>query len=181
MATLSVMMDMIMAGLLLATLIYCLKLNMRIKQLQDGRSELAQIIREFDESTQRATQNINEIHAATARISENIQHKIDKASYLADDLEMLVDRASKLSGKKEPQPGVREMQPAEAAVTASVKRTIADILPSRTKEVPVDVKPSVKAAAAEAPAAAPRRRGRSRAEQDLMNLVGSKQGNEGGR
>ena len=67
MGALDVFLNLVMAGLLLATLVYCLKLNKRIKVLQDSKSELARIIREFDASTQRATQNINEIHAATIR------------------------------------------------------------------------------------------------------------------
>ena len=70
MGALDVFLNLVMAGLLLATLVYCLKLNKRIKVLQDSKSELARIIREFDASTQRATQNINEIHAATIRISD---------------------------------------------------------------------------------------------------------------
>lgn len=182
MVVLSVIMNMMMAGLLLATLIYCLKLNSRIKLLQDGRSELAQVIREFDESTQRAMLNINEIHAATTRISENIQHKIDKASYLADDLEIMLERASKLPGKAEAVIAPRAAQ-APDTVSTSIRRSIADIMPSRSQEAPAATKAAqAKASASEAPAT-PRRgtRGRSRAEQDLMNLVGSKQGSEGSR
>jgi len=83
---LSLIMDLLMAGLLLATIVYCLKLNGRIKVLQDSKSELARIIREFDESTQRATDSIAELHKAANRINENMQHKIDKANYLANDL-----------------------------------------------------------------------------------------------
>jgi methyl-accepting chemotaxis protein len=111
---LSVIMNGLMAGLLLATIIYCLKLNSRIRVLQDSKSELARIIREFDESTQRATQNINEIHAATMRISENIQHKIDKANYLADDLEMLLEKGNKMAGKVDAPP----VRPARVEPTA---------------------------------------------------------------
>ncbi|MDX2095629.1 MAG: DUF6468 domain-containing protein [Alphaproteobacteria bacterium] len=165
---LSVLMNGLMAALLLATIVYCLKLNSRIRVLQDSKSELARIIREFDVSTQRATQNINEIHAATMRISENMQHKIDKANYLADDLDALIERSSKLTG------GRVEAPPARAAATAretaapspAPSRSLADIMPARSGEA---------AAAAEASATAGRRplRTRSRAEQELMNLMGN--------
>ncbi len=181
MAALSVFMDLVMAGLLLATLIYCLKLNKRIKLLQDSRSELAQIIREFDESTQRATQNINEIHEATRRISDNIQHKIDKASFLADDLEIMIDKANKAVGKVEiatPRAPRMNPEPSPAAPTtptapttsagSSIRRTLADILPSRSRE----------AGQAATDGTRPQR-ARSRAEQDLMNLMGNK--SEGSR
>lgn len=164
MSILSVFMDALMAGLLLATIIYCLKLNKRIRVLQDSKSELARIIREFDESTKRATQSINEIHAATTRISENIQHKIDKANYLADDLEMMIERGNKMAGKTDNSP-IRQHSAAAPAQPAQPQRTMADIMPARSAEA----------------GDASRRplRARSRAEQELMNLLGKKTGESG--
>ncbi len=169
---LSLLINSLMAGLLIATILYCLRLNKRIRLLQDSKSELARIIREFDESTQRATQNINEIHAATMRISENIQHKIDKANYLADDLEMMIERAGKLGGGAAHAPTPRPA-PMAAEPPPTVRR-LADILPAKSPEAP-------KAAATTPPMPeeAGRRplRSRSRAEQDLLNLMGKKQEN----
>ncbi len=163
----STLLDLLMAGLLLATLVYCLKLNRRIRDLQDSKSDLGRIIREFDESTRRATQNINEIHAATMRISDNIQHKIDKANFLADDLEALIARGNKMAGKSEPAPAPRPARDSSAA-----PRTLADILPGRS---------AATAAEAATPPADPARRPprmRSRAEQELLNLIGKKNSSE---
>ena len=166
---LSVFMDLVMAGLLLATIVYCLRLNKRIKVLQDSKSELARIIREFDESTKRATQNINEIHAATNRISENIQHKIDKANYLADDLEMIIEKGNKMAGRIEPTP-LRQNRPE----LAPSPRPTVERPQARAPEAPVAAAPVTDT---------PRRplRMRSRAEQDLMNLMGGKNNDESGR
>lgn len=96
---LQVFLDSVMALLLIITAVYCYRLNGRIKILQDSKSELARIIKEFDTSTQRATQSIAEIHEATARIAENMQHKIDKANYIADDLQFMIERGNKLAGR----------------------------------------------------------------------------------
>ena len=173
---LSMILDTMMAGLLLATIIYCTRLNKRIKVLQDSKSELARIIREFDESTTRATQNINEIHAATTRISENIQIKIDKANYLANDLEMMIERGNKMAGKisePAPRPATRP-EPPPAAST----RTLADIMPSRAMEVP-RTPPADEPSTAETPARRPLRM-RSRAEQELLSLLGGKKDKTGG-
>lgn len=173
MTFLGFLMNFITVGLLIATLIYCLRLNKRIAVLQDSKSELARIIKEFDESTQRATQSISDIHAATNRISENIQHKIDKASYLATDLELMIERGGKLSGNPQAAsaPARPAAQPQQAAPQA--RRTLADILPGRSAEAASNAEPA-------AEGAAPRRplRARSRAEQDLMNLMGKKNANE---
>lgn len=168
---LSVLMNALMAGLLLATIIYCLKLNKRIRVLQDSKSELARIIREFDESTKRATQSINEIHAATMRISENIQHKIDKANYLADDLEYMIEKGNKLAGKVDPTPA-RPVRAEPAPAPAANVRNLADIMPARSAEAVAKAEP-------EAGARRPLRT-RSRAEQELMNLMGKKQNESGG-
>lgn len=172
---LSVLMNGLMAGLLLATIIYCLKLNSRIRLLQDSKSELARIIKEFDESTQRATNNINEIHAATMRISENIQHKIDKANYLANDLDALIERGHKLTGKPDVAPA-RNSQPVRPEPGSSAPtRSLADIMPARVSEPAATSAPDASATG--------RRplRTRSRAEQELLNLIGNKNTDESGR
>jgi hypothetical protein len=159
----TLVLNAMMAGLLLATIIYCLKLNARIKVLQDSKSELARIIREFDESTQRATQSISEIHAATTRISENIQHKIDRANYLADDLQYMIEKGNKITGKVDAAP-VRPIRNEPGA-----PRTLADVIPARELEAAVKDTVSEEAAA-------PRRalRTRSRAEQELISMLGGK-------
>ena len=162
---LSFFVNSLMMGLLLATIVYCLKLNKRIKVLQDSRSELARIIREFDESTTRATQNINEIHVATNRISENIQMKIDKANYLANDLDMLIERGHKLTGKT-------DANPPRTNQTMSAQRSTPDPVQARGQTMAEPV-------AAES---SPRRplRMRSRAEQELISMLGGKKQTESG-
>jgi hypothetical protein len=112
---LGIFIDLMMAALLGATLWYCARLNKRIQVLQDAKSELAQIIQEFDESTQRATQSIAEIHKASTRIAENIQHKIDKANFLADDLQFLIERSAKITDKADVAQAVNKTSAARAA------------------------------------------------------------------
>lgn len=163
---LSLLMNGLMAALLIATLIYCRKLNVRIKVLQDGRSELARIIREFDESTERATQNIAEIHEAAYRISENIQHKIDKANFLADDLDYMIEKGQKMTGKVDV-----PVQPARSPVTpekispARSAAPAAFIVPDDEMELPPGVSASNEPSGT---------RARSRAEQAIMSALGTK-------
>jgi hypothetical protein len=171
---LSMLMNMLMAGLLLATIIYCLKLNARIRVLQDSKSELARIIREFDASTQRATQNINEIHAAASRISENMQHKIDKANYLADDLDALIERGNKMTGKVDAAP-VRPTP--SSSEPARPSRSLSDIMPARASEAAAAT-PSTAAASPSTEVGRRPLRMRSRAEQELMNLIGGNKNND---
>jgi Domain of unknown function (DUF6468) len=96
---LKIILDVMVALLLAATIFYCRKLNFRIKLLQDSKSELGVLIRQFDEATQMAVASIQEIHRASRKIGENIQGKLDKANYLANDLEFMIERANKTADK----------------------------------------------------------------------------------
>lgn len=108
--------DALVAVLLGITIFYCGKLNRRIRILQDGKSELAQLIQKFDESTQLATRSIHEIHSASKKINESIQAKLDKANYIADDLHFMIDRGNKLADQMEGQiSATRGQKPAAAA------------------------------------------------------------------
>jgi hypothetical protein len=157
---LSLLVNGMMTVMLIVTILYCWRLNGRIRLLQDSKSELATIIREFDESTRRATDSIAQIHEATARLSENMQHKIDKANFLADDLQYMIEKGSKLAGKTEPQmPTPRPSMPRPEAAPAPQGAS----------------KPAVE----EALGSARRARMRSRAEQELMQVLGNKE--ESGR
>lgn len=156
---LNVLLDGLMALLLVVTIAYCWRLNKRIQILQNSKSELAAIVRDFDEATQRATQSIGEIHKATSRIAENIQHKIDKANYLADDLQFMIEKGNKVADKMEtgihagrgasPRAAAAATSPARAAAPAS--RAEAAELPRRSAAVepsPADIKPSARPSAA---------------------------------
>ncbi len=93
--------DVSVAAMLCITIYYCIKLNKKVQLLQDSKSDLAQLITQFDESMQQATVSINDIHRASKKINENIQGKLDKANYLADDLAFMIERANKSADRIE--------------------------------------------------------------------------------
>ena len=191
---LQVFLDSLMALLLVITAVYCYRLNGRIKVLQDSKSELARIIKEFDSSTQRATQSIAEIHEATARIAENMQHKIDKANYIADDLQFMIERGNKMAGRDEgpmerPSGGRGKSKVESLSRSADAKLSAAnDAGDSASSRRSVDAMlKRVRGGAAEAPeeesdggSPRARRQGarlRSKAEQELFEALKSGGGN----
>ena len=172
MTILEIIVNGMMALLLSVTLFFCWRLNARIKILQDNRSELAETIREFDACTRRAAESIAEIHTATQRISENIQHKIDKANFIADDLQFIMERSAKIADK---------LDPSAASTSRGASASQAASAPSRPAALKREM-PNVagNAAAPETQGKAsvtddPKmgQRVRSRAEQELMNVVKS--------
>lgn len=97
----SLILNSVLALLLIVTIFACGRLNTRIRILQDSKSDLARLISQFDETTERATASIVDLQAATKRIGENIQTKIDKANFLADDLSFMIEKGSKIADQME--------------------------------------------------------------------------------
>jgi hypothetical protein len=168
---LTLIIDGMMALLLSVTLFFCWRLNTRIKILQDNRSELAETIREFDACTRRAAESIAEIHTATQRISENIQHKIDKANFIADDLQFIMERSAKMADKLDPSAssasrGSSSQASAPSSRPATVKREMPNVAGNAAAP-----ESQGKASVTDDPKMG--QRVRSRAEQELMNVVKS--------
>lgn len=97
----NLLVNVVMIGLLCATIGYCWVLNRRIKVLQDSKSELAQLLRHFDESTERASESIIALQTASKKIGENIQMRIDKANYVLDDLSFMLEKGNRLANQIE--------------------------------------------------------------------------------
>lgn len=95
------LLDVLIAVLLGVTIAYCWVLNRRIRVLQDSKSELAQLLQHFDESTQRASESIIALQTASKKIGENIQFRIDKANFMLDDLTFMLERGQKLANQLE--------------------------------------------------------------------------------
>lgn len=92
----SLLLNLLIMGLLMATIGYCRVLNKRIKILQDGKSELANLLQYFDESTTRASESIVALQASSKKIGENMQVRIDKVNYLMDDLAFMIEKGNRL-------------------------------------------------------------------------------------
>ena len=120
----NLLLNIVIIGLLAATIAYCWILNRRIKILQDSKSELAQLLQHFDESTTRASESIIALQSASKKIGENIQHRIDKANYLIDDLSFMIERGNKLTNQME----------AGLAVSRARSRVIAQEAPQEEQD-----------------------------------------------
>lgn len=99
MGILNLLLNFLIVGLLMATISYCWVLNRRIKILQDSKSELAHLLKYFDESTTRASESIVALQTASKKIGENIQMRIDKVNYLMDDLAFMIEKGNSVANK----------------------------------------------------------------------------------
>jgi hypothetical protein len=193
----NLLLNLLIIVLLAVTISYCWVLNRRIKLLQDSKSELAQLLKYFDESTERASESIVALQTASKKIGENIQMRIDKANFLLDDLAFMIEKGSKVANQMEAGFAVgrarnrviAEQQPpvAEAPVIrmpatyqpeirpeekpASVKDKTSASLEAVLERVVGRAKPMHAVEEEPTPRRQPNLRPRSKAEQELLDMI----------
>lgn len=178
---LTIGLDAFVTLLLGATIFFCAQLNKRIRILQDSKSELAELIRQFDESTHAATYSIQEIHKASKKLNENMQARLDKANYLADDLAFMIEKANKMADRMEGNINSPKAPPREAPRGRAAEEEVPEIPTRRAADAPrtrQEVEPRLERRAAPVEAVEPeapqRRLGarvRSRSEQELFDAM----------
>ncbi len=115
-ALVTLLFEGLLAVLLAATIGYCARLIKRIRQMQDSRGELAEMIGRFDSATGRATAAMAELQTVSKKITDALQLKIEKANFLADDLAFLIEKSAKLAAqleeaKRQPKPEAPKPEP----------------------------------------------------------------------
>lgn len=179
--------NVLMVVLLGITIGYCWVLNRRIRILQDSKSELAQLLKHFDESTKRASESIIALQTASKKIGETIQARIDRANFLLDDLAFLTEKGGKLANQIEAGFAVDR---ARSRVTVEEPTEIIEEAPPAPKPVPklatsrektaasleallerVVNRQKTPAPAEETSEASAKSAARSRSEQELLELL----------
>lgn len=97
----SLLMDLCVAGLLVAVIVYCRKLSRSIRALQDSKSEMARLFAEFDSSITAAQESVRSLKEATGKSEELLKEKLDTANSIADDLAFMIERGNKMADQLE--------------------------------------------------------------------------------
>ena len=133
--TLSLILDIAVAGLLVMTIVYAIRLNRRLTVMRQDRDELAAIAANFDKAASRAGDSIAKLKAST----ESLQEGVRKAESLRDDLAFLLDRGGSAADRLEaavraarqegagtlapaPRRGKTETEPSEPVVLRAPRR-----------------------------------------------------------
>lgn len=95
----SLIMNVIIAGLLVATIVYAIRLNRQIERLRDSRSELAELIVGLNEATANADTAVRGLRKAAGDTGEQLQRAIDKATALRDELAFMVETGDALANR----------------------------------------------------------------------------------
>jgi hypothetical protein len=105
MAEVSVLLDVLIAGLLAATIFYAVVLNRKLSELRNNKAEMEAMVNRLVQTTERAEHGLAELKAAAHEKGEELSQKVADAKALSDDLGFLVDKGTSLADRMERQIG----------------------------------------------------------------------------
>jgi hypothetical protein len=91
MSIIGLVMNVLLAGLLLAALVMGWRLNRRLKALRDSHDGFAIAVRELNAAAARAEQGLADLRAATDEAVDELADRIEKGRALATRLQRLID------------------------------------------------------------------------------------------
>ena len=97
--TLSIILDIVVAGLLVATIAYATILDRRIRQLRSARAEIETMVVGFNTATARAESAIGDLKTGTEAGTRELKPLMANARQIADDLSFLVERGNELADR----------------------------------------------------------------------------------
>ncbi|SCA57888.1 conserved exported hypothetical protein [Candidatus Terasakiella magnetica] len=120
----ALILDMLIAILLIATIAYAVMLNRRLSDLRKDQSELEELANQFNDATIRAEESIHKLTGSADDMKRDVQETLRKAEALRDDLNFLIDRAGASADKLED--SVRNNRPETPSYAGKkVKDTVA--------------------------------------------------------
>lgn len=157
--SLSIALDVLVAALLVAVLVYAVILNRKLGGLREHKAELEKLLAGFDDSTKRAEGSVKTLKSSAEQQMKALQQPVQRAEAMRDELAFLVKRADEVADRLssgisssrggEPKPAAQPTEPARAGAR----------MPARLAE-PVDEADSQ-----------PDEGGRSKAETELLKAL----------
>ena len=126
-----VLLDVIIAVLLVATIVYAVVLNRKLAALRDAKAELEMLAARFAESTAKAESGIQNLKAHASESGASLDHMTTRAAGLAGDLSFLVEKGASLASRLE------EAIESARGKGPNAKNSSADVTrPFRTERMP---------------------------------------------
>lgn len=130
----SLFLDIIIVMLLVATIVYAVLLNAKLKTLRDSKKEMSRFVQAFNEATVRAETGIPKLRKATDAVGADLKDILHKAQMIRDDLAFMIEKADKVADRlernisedKKEDDGKKTYQEAEKEVKETPKKTKED-------------------------------------------------------
>ncbi len=101
MGSMELLINLIIIGLLIPTIIYAYRLNKNLSLLRQNQNSLAKLIQSLNEATIKAEHSIPKLKTATESTSGELKEVVDNAKLLKDDLMFINERADNLADRLE--------------------------------------------------------------------------------
>lgn len=98
---LNIMVEVVFAILLIAVLVYAIRLNRHIGALQKNKAELEKLLAGFVSSTERAEQALERLKSSSKEKSDALDSLVGKAETLRSDLAYMLDRGEEIANRLE--------------------------------------------------------------------------------
>lgn len=115
---LSFWLDLLLVGLLAATIFYCFTVNRRLSRLRDSQGEMARMIGAFDQATEKARSSVEELRKASLVAAVDLEKRVAEARQMLDELSVVTRSGEHVAERIEK--GVDARKPG-AATTAQVQ------------------------------------------------------------
>ena len=92
--TFAIFLDLLVVGLLIATIIYAVSLNRSIAKLRDGKAELAVLLQNLAESVTHADVAISSMKSIAGEYDTSLSRQIGTARALVDELQVINETAN---------------------------------------------------------------------------------------
>lgn len=99
--SLPVAVDVLVAVLLVATIVYAVMLNRKLAVLRNSKTEMEALVARFAESTALAENGIQTLKAHASESGTSLDSMVSRAHGLAEDLSFLIERGSNLADRLE--------------------------------------------------------------------------------
>jgi hypothetical protein len=119
MMAVSLIMDAVVALLLIATIVFAVKLNGRLAALRNDSERLQGLIRGLQESSGAAEEAVAALKLATGEAGRTLQNTVDQAKKLDADLNFITERAGEVANRLEAGLRMQRDQQTSATVAAS--------------------------------------------------------------
>jgi hypothetical protein len=123
----SIAIDMAVAGLLVAAILYAVRLNRTLESLREGKSELATLIGRFDEAAAHAERSVARLGQSTADQGKVLNAAIAEAQALRDELSFMLERGDTVAERiavLTPAEPKREAQGIDSTMERELKRAL---------------------------------------------------------
>lgn len=97
----SLLLDLVIIGLLAATIGYAVVLNRQLTQLRESRGELETLVRGFAEATARAEVGVKAMKKTAGEAGEALQATIEKGQAMRDEVQLMIETADSLATRLE--------------------------------------------------------------------------------